>query len=446
MNKVLILGAGMVVKPIVQYLLKKNISVTVATRTKSKAEAMIDGHPGGTALAWTVDDAETLDKMIAENDLTVSLLPWVYHTMVAKQCIKHKKNMVTTSYVKPEMKALDQEAKEAGIIILNELGLDPGIDHMSAMRIIDHIHGKEGKVEEFYSICGALPAPEIADDNPFRYKFSWSPKGVVLAGNNDGRYLRHGKETYIPTEDLFKNPLSVDFPEVGKLDIYPNRDSMPYIELYGIPETKTMMRGTFRYPGWCESMDAMKALNLITGDSYDFTGKTYAEMVAMLNGMDSTDNLKQKVADLLKTDTDAHAIKAMEWLGIFEDKLMQRQHDTPFEIVSDLMIEKMMIGKEERDMVAMQHVFLASYPDGTKEVIKSSMLDFGSQVTDTAIARTVALPAAVGVEMILQNQITVKGVYIPVIPEIYNPILDALEAMDIRMHEEFGLPEDEIIR
>jgi len=336
--------------------------------------------------------------------------------------------------------------KDAGIIILNELGLDPGIDHMSAMRIIDHVHNKGGKIEEFYSICGALPAPEIADDNPFRYKFSWSPKGVVLAGNNDGRFLRHGKEVYIPTEDLFKNPLSVDFPNVGQLDIYPNRDSMPYIELYGIPETKTMMRGTFRHPGWCESMDAIKALNLLTNDTHDFTGKSYAEMLAMLIGADDAGDIKQKVATFLNIQVDAHAIKAMEWLGLFEDTRMSRRQDTPFEIVSDLMIEKMMIGEKERDMVAMQHVFLAAYPDGKKEVIKSSMLDFGTRETDTAIARTVALPAAVGVEMILEGQIQEKGVHIPVIPGIYNPILDALEKMDIRMEEEFGLPESEIIQ
>ncbi len=446
MKKVLILGAGMVVKPIVTYLLEKEVLLTVASRTRSKAEAMIDGHPNGTALEWTVDDTERLDKMIRENDLTVSLLPWIHHIMVAKHCIKHKKNMVTTSYVQPEMKALDQEAKDAGIIILNELGLDPGIDHMSAMRIIDHVHNKGGKIEEFYSICGALPAPEIADDNPFRYKFSWSPKGVILAGNNDGRYLRHSQEVYIPTEDLFKNPLSIDFPGVGKLDIYPNRDSMPYIDLYGIPETKTMMRGTFRYEGWCESMDAMKALKLITNDTHDFTGKTYAEMIAMLIGEENAKNIMEKAARFLNISKDAYAIKAMEWLGLFSDERMGRRQDTPFEIVSDLMIEKMMIGKTERDMVAMQHIFLAAYPDGKKEVIKSSMLDFGTQQTDTAIARTVALPAAVGVEMVMDGQITAKGVHIPVIPGIYNPILDALERMDIRMEEEFGLPESEIIQ
>ena len=445
MKKVLILGAGMVVKPIVTYLLEKGYLVTVATRTRSKAEDMIQGHANGQAIAWTVDNTPALNEMIQSHDLTVSLLPWTHHIMVAKHCIKHKKNMVTTSYVKPEMKALDQQAREAGIIILNELGLDPGIDHMGAMRIIDHVHNLGGKVEEFYSICGALPAPEAAT-NPFKYKFSWSPKGVVMAGNNDGNYLRHGKVHYIPTQDLFKNPLSVNFPEVGKLEIYPNRDSMPYIELYGIPETKTMMRGTFRYPGWCESIDAMKALKLLTSDNYDFTGKTYADMVAILIGANDSTNIKQKVAKYLNIPADAHALNAIEWLGLLDNTSMNRQNDTPFEITSDLMIAKMELGREERDMVAMQHLFLVSYPDGKREVIKSSMLDFGTLTTDTAVARTVALPAAVGVEMILNADISEKGVHIPVIPGIYNPILDALEKMNIRMVEEFGLPESEIIK
>lgn len=445
MQKVLILGAGMVVKPIVTYLLEKNYQVTVASRTKSKAENMIDGHPNGTPVEWTVDKQVELDRMIIDHDITVSLLPWVHHIMVAEKCIAHKKNMVTTSYVKPEMNALHNKAIDAGIIILNELGLDPGIDHMGAMRIIDHVHSEGGKIEEFYSICGALPAPEAAD-NPFKYKFSWSPKGVVMAGNNDGKYLRYGKIVEVPTEDLFKNPLSVDFPEVGKLEIYPNRDSLPYIELYGIPETQTMMRGTFRHPGWCESIDAMKAMKLITTDTYDFTGKTYADMVSMLIGEFNSENIKQKVSDYLGIPADAHAIKAMEWLGLFDKEQMNRQKDTPFEITSDLMIEKMELGREERDMVAMQHVFLASYPDGKKEVIKSSMLDFGTLATDTAVARTVALPAAVGVEMILSGDIREKGVHIPVIPGIYNPILDKLEEMNIKMVEEFGLPESDNIR
>jgi saccharopine dehydrogenase-like NADP-dependent oxidoreductase len=416
----------------------------VATRTKSKAEAMIDEHPNGKALAWTVDDEVTLDQLVGDHDITVSLLPYAYHVMVAKKCIAHKKNMVTTSYVKPEMKALHEDAKAAGILILNELGLDPGIDHMSAMRIIDHVHGKGGKIDEFYSLCGALPAPE-ACDNPFNYKFSWSPKGVVMASNNDGNFLRHGKETYVPPKDLFKNPLQTDFPEVGTLEIYPNRDSIPYIDLYGIPETKTMFRGTFRHPGWCESLDAIKALGLISNDKHDFTGKSYAEMLALLIGSEKASNIRTQAAMFLGIPEDAHALNAIAWLGFFDDKPMNRTEDTPFEITSDIMIEKMMIGKAERDMVVMQHLFSASYPDGTSEVITSSMLDFGTLATDTAVARTVALPAAMGVEMILEEKITITGVYIPVVPEIYNPILDQLETVGITMVEKYGLPKEAIL-
>lgn len=445
MKKVLILGAGMVVKPIVQYLLKQGYNVTVATRTKSKAEAMIKGHPNGVALEWTVDDETTLDKLIQENDLTVSLLPYAYHVMVAKKCISHKKNMVTTSYVKPEMKALDEQAKQAGIIILNELGLDPGIDHMSAMRIIDHVHDQGGKIEEFYSFCGALVAPEV-EKNPFNYKFTWAPKGVVMAGNNDGKYLRHGEVKYVPTEDLFKDVYRVDFPEVGMLEVYPNRDSLPYVELYGIPETQTMFRGTFRYEKWCEIIDAFKTINLLSYDKFNMEGMTFADFMARMTGADKADDIKQKTAEKLGISVDSNPVVALEWLGLFDDKPMNRKEDSPFEVVSDIMISKMMIGKDERDMVVMQHTFVAKYPDGREEVIKSRMLDFGTPKGDTSVARTVALPAACGVEMILKGEITTRGVHIPVIPEIYNPILDRLETLDIKMVEEFGLPLSETIK
>lgn len=445
MKKVLILGAGMVVKPIVRYLLDKNFIVTIATRTKSKADEMIAGYPNGRSVAWTVEKEAELDRMIAEHDLTVSLLPYLHHVMVAKKCIRLRKNMVTTSYVKPEMQALDAEAKQAGIIILSELGLDPGIDHMSAMRIIDHVHVKGGKVEEFYSFCGALVAPEV-EENPFHYKFTWAPKGVVMAGNNDGKFLKNGEEKYIPTENLFRNPLKVNFPKIGLLDVYPNRDSLPYKELYGIPEAKTIMRGTFRYEGWCEIIDALKVLKLITYDKINLEGLTYAGFMAKMIREASSANIREKVVAKLGLKPDARPLVAMEWLGLFSNEPLQRVEDSPFEIVSDLMISKMMIQPEERDMVVMQHTFLANYADGKQEVIKSRMLDFGTLKTDTSVARTVALPAACGVEMILHGKIQAKGVHIPVIPAIYNPILDQLETMNIRMVEEYGLPVSERIK
>ena len=474
MKKILILGSGLVAKPIIQYLLSKDFQVTVASNTTDRSDMMIAGNENGTSVFWEATDERTLSSMIAEHDITVSLLPYVFHVMVARHCVTHKKNMVTTSYVKPEMRALDAEAREAGIIILNEMGLDPGIDHMSAMRIIDKVHEREGAVLEFYSICGALPAPEAAN-NPFKYKFSWSPKGVVLAGNNDAIFLRHGNVVELPTRELFKSPFRVNFPEVGMLEVYPNRDSLAYKEIYGIPEVRTIYRGTFRYEGWCETLDAMKRLNLISPEKYDMTGMTYADMVAYqikggaddaglrvkssgqeVQGMgqeilgkealSSGPALIEQVADFLGIDKHAHALQAMAWLGLFDQEPMNRGLDSTFEVTSDLMIAKMSLGLEERDMVAMQHTFLAAFSDGRKEVIRSRMLDFGTLATDTSIARTVALPAAIGVEMILSGQIRVHGVHVPVIPEIYNPVLDQLESMGIKMVEEYGLPVSEMIQ
>ena len=445
MKKVLILGSGMVARPIIRYLLQRNFEVTVASNTPDRTAQYIDGHPNGRSVTWDAVDENTLDSLMAGNDLTVSLLPYAFHVMVAKHCIRHRKNMVTSSYVKPEMKALDQSAREAGIIILNELGLDPGIDHMSAMRIIDAVHSKGGGILEFYSICGALPAPEAAD-NPFRYKFSWSPKGVVMAGNNDATYLHNGKVVNLPTEDLFRNPWQLDFPGAGLLDVYPNRDSLSYKEIYGIPEAKTMYRGTFRYPGWCGALDALKRLKLTSYEKFDMSGMTYAQLVARQIGLrDPEPEIRKQAAEYLGISDADPSLDAIQWLGLFDDTSMNRNIDSTFEVTSDRMLDKMMLGPGERDMVALQHIFIAAYSDGRKEMIRSRMLDFGDPGADTSIARTVALPAAIGVEMILSDKITSRGVQIPVIPEIYNPILERLSGLGIQMQEEYGLPVPEKI-
>jgi saccharopine dehydrogenase-like NADP-dependent oxidoreductase len=488
MKKILILGSGLVARPIIRYLLQKNFLVTVASNTPDRALEMIDGNPNGTAVDWDASAESQLDAMIAAHDITVSLLPFALHVGVAILCLKNRKNMVTTSYVKPEMKALDAAAREAGVILLNELGLDPGIDHMSAMRIIDHIHHHEGAVLEFYSFCGALPAPEAAD-NPFKYKFSWSPKGVLMAGNNDGMYLRHGEIVKISTQDLFKNPILVECPQLGTMEVYPNRDSLAYKEVYGIPETQTLYRGTFRNQGWCGLLDFMKQLGLFSYDPVDLTGMTYADFFSrQLAGgswqeaqgtghrAQSTGHRAQNITHHLTTSPPHHLTTspphhlitssphhlitssphhlttssphhlALKWLGLYDTALMNRSQASPFDVVSDLMIGKMSLKEDERDMVVMQHTFLAGYSDGRKEVIRSRMLDFGIPGGDTSVARTVALPAAIGVEMILNGEITATGVHIPVIPEIYTPILNQLEALGIRMEEEYGLPLSENIQ
>jgi saccharopine dehydrogenase-like NADP-dependent oxidoreductase len=441
MKRVLILGAGMVARPIVRHLLSDNIFVTIATPgwTRANAESMIQGFANAAIEDWTVDDSDKLGKMVAAHDVAVSLLPYVYHLKVAGTCLAHGKHMVTTSYVKPEMKALDAEAKAKGILLLNEIGLDPGIDHMSAQKIIDQIHAEGGMVDEFFSVCGALPAPEAAD-NPFRYRFSWSPKGVVLAGNNDAVYLRDGVIRNIPTEKLFRDVFRLEFPGAGVLDVYPNRDSLSYTEIYGIPETRTMFRGTFRYPGWCAILDAMKKIRLISPEERDFTGMTYRSFTASLAGITESENFRHDLAQRLGVDENGTEISAFEWLGLFDEAPMERGLSSAFEITSDLMIDKMMLRPDQRDMVAMMHLFVALMPDGTKRLIRSSMLDFGTAGGDTSVARTVALPAAIAVQMILSGDISVRGVHIPVIPSIYTPVLAQLEKLGIAMKEEFGLP------
>ena len=443
MKKVLLLGAGMVARPMVEYLLENRYSLLIASPMKERADEMINGNPLGSSHDWSMDDADTLEKLVNENDITVSLLPFKYHADVAKVCLRHEKSLVTTSYVQKEMLEMDEAAKNAGVLFLNEIGLDPGLDHMSAMRIIDHIHNHGGLVEEFYSLCGALPAPEAAD-NPLNFKFSWSPKGVILAGKNSALYLRKGRKVFIEPADLFKDRFNINFPGIGDLDVYPNRDSISYIDIYGIPETKTMYRGTFRFKGWCETLDAMKRLNMLDDTVKNYKGMTYAEFLAERGGTESAD-LKKNIARKLGLPEVSPAIESFEYLGFFGNERLQYSETTPFEITSDRMIKKMLLTDDERDMVILQHVFLAVYPDGKKEVIRSSMVDFGSPSANTAIARTVALPAAIAVKMILEKKIEITGVRRPVLPQIYIPVLNELKTLGIEMKEEYGLPENEMI-
>lgn len=440
MKKILILGAGMVAGPIIKYFLNKGFLISIASNDVKRAKKLANSNSRATIIDWNAENIDELDKLIPTHDIVVSLLPFAFHTKVAKKCIQHNTNMVTTSYVKDEMKDLDKKAKDAGILILNECGLDPGIDHMSAKRIIDTIHGFGGKVNAFYSICGALPAPELCDQNPFGYKFTWSPRGVLLSSDSDAQYMKDKKKVSISSAKLMQNTTKLKYPKIGNLEVYPNRNSIPYIKLYNIQETETMFRGTFRYPGWCEAIHQIKKLDLLNQSMEDFSGLTYAGLVARKIEKANDDELKKEVAKKLRINLHSHPMVALEFLGLFEDKVLPRTKDSCFNIVEKLMVEKMMIQSEERDMSLLQHIFKASYPDGREEVIKSNLIDFGSLETGTSIARTVALTAACATKMILDGEISLTGVHIPVLPEIYNPILIELENLGIEMVEEYGLP------
>jgi len=436
MSRILVLGAGLVARPLVQYLLgQPDFQVTVASRTVEKARALIGDRPNGRALAFDIErEPERLDDLVAQADLAVSMLPYIHHLQVAHACLRHRRHLVTTSYVKDEMRALDSAARQAGVLFLNEIGLDPGIDHMSAMRIIDRVHANGGRVVSFRSYCGGLPAPE-ANTNPFGYKFSWSPRGVLLAGRNDARYLEDGQVVEIPNRRLFATRHTVPVEGVGDLEAYPNRDSLPYIQLYGIPEARTMYRGTLRYPGWCETWQKFVELGLLDlTEREDLAGMTCRQLLAHLIGRPETSDLRRDLAVHLNIPADSPILDRFEWLGLFRDDPLPPER-TILDVLAVRMQEKLQYAPGERDMVVLLHDFVAEYPD-RRERIRSWLVDFGIPYGDTAMARTVGLPAAIATRLILQGGIRLTGVHIPVLPEIYGPVLAELEERGIGVEEQ----------
>jgi saccharopine dehydrogenase (NADP+, L-glutamate forming) len=441
MKRVLILGAGLVTRPHVRYLLDvPDFEVTVASRTVSKAKALVNGHPQGKAVALDVNDKATLEDLIRGADLAVSMLPYVFHPKVAALCVKHGKHMVTTSYVKDEMRALDGPARDAGVILLNEIGVDPGIDHMSAMKVIHEVKHNGGKIASFVSWTGGLPAPE-ANDNPFGYKFSWSPKGVLLAGKNPARFQRGGKNIRIPGEALFDNYWPVQIEGLGEFEGYPNRDSMPYTETYDIHPSDWMFRGTLRYAGWCATLKTLVEIGLLDEIPLGKAPATFREFTTQLLDVAPDTDLSQYLAAQWGMCQDAKPITDLAWLGLFSDEPLPAGKTTPVDIMAARMEAKMAYQPGERDMIVMQHEFVAEYPD-RKEAITATMIDYGIPHGDTSMARTVGLPAAIAVRMILQDEMAgLTGVHIPVIPEIYDPVLAELSELGIGLSEKVEVME-----
>ncbi|HNS52427.1 MAG TPA: saccharopine dehydrogenase C-terminal domain-containing protein [Anaerolineae bacterium] len=434
MKRVLILGAGLVSRPHVRYLLNvPGFEVTVASRTVSKAEALIQGHAQGRALALDVDDQGALDALIEECDLAVSLLPYVHHPVVARLCVKHRKHMVTTSYVKDAMRALDGAAREAGVVLLNEVGVDPGIDHMSAMKVIHNVERRGGRITSFDSWCGGLPAPE-ANDNPLGYKFSWSPKGVLLAGRNPARFLKDGQIVEVPGEELFDHYWTVQIQGLGEFECYPNRDSLPFMEQYGIQPSGWMFRGTLRNLGWCATLKRIATMGYLEETPFVGQPASYRQLTAQLLGFEAGEGLEKRTAARWGLPRDAKPIADLEWLGLFSDDPLPPGQHTPIDALTARMLKKMSYAPGQRDLLVMQHEFVAEYSDH-KEAITSTMIDYGIPFGDTSMSRTVGLPAAIAVRLILQGGIRVTGVHTPVIPEIYDPILAELETQGIGLRE-----------
>lgn len=434
MKNILILGAGLVSKPGVVFLLENKFNVTVATRTLSKAQAIVKGFENGTAKELLVENEDKLEALVLKHDIIVSLLPWTHHIIVAKCCLKNNKLMATTSYVSDDMKKLDGDIKAKGLLFLNEIGVDPGIDHMSAMKIIDEVHEQGGKVRHFYSICGGLPAPDD-NNNPFGYKFSWSPKGVVLASRNPARFLENGKEINIEGKDLFLNYRLETVEGLGEFEVYPNRDSLPYKEIYGLKDALTVMRGTYRNIGWCDTFKKIVDLGLVDDTPMTtLSGVTYKKMMADIAGVSEKDDVVTAVAQKAGIAPDHFVIKNLDWLGLFSSDTVPG-FDNRLDILSQRLLEKLYYIDGEKDMLVLKHTFIVENADGSENTLTSTLIDYGIPHGDSSMARTVSLPLAIGIKLMAEGKIDLTGVQIPIKKEIYEPVLKGLEGLNIKMVE-----------
>jgi saccharopine dehydrogenase-like NADP-dependent oxidoreductase len=435
MKKILVLGAGLVSKPGVVFLLENGLHVTVASRTVAKAQKIVQGYENGTAKELLVENTDQMEALVKENDIIISLLPWTHHIIVAKCCLKFNKSMATTSYVSEEMQTLNADIKAKNLLFLNEIGVDPGIDHMSAMQIIDNVHDQGGKIRHFYSICGGLPAPDD-NDNPFGYKFSWSPKGVVLASRNAATFLENGKEINIPGEDLFLNYRIEEIAGLGKFEVYPNRNSLPYKKIYGLKDARTVMRGTYRNIGWCDTFKKIVDLGLVDDTPIKtLSGISFKKMMADIAGVSDTDDVKAAIAGKVGIEKEHFVIKNLDWLGLFGNETVP-QCDNRLDILSEKLHEKLYYKDGEKDMLLLRHTFVIENADKTEKTITSTMIDYGIPHGDSSMARTVSLPLGIGVKLMAQGKINLTGVQIPIKKEIYEPVLSGLEQLNIKMDEQ----------
>ncbi|MCF8367911.1 MAG: saccharopine dehydrogenase NADP-binding domain-containing protein [Bacteroidales bacterium] len=440
MKKILVLGAGLSTPTLISYLLKNSDvngwQVTVGDISKEIAEQRINGHTNGKAIQFDVNDEEQRNSEIGHADIVISMLPARMHYLVAGTCLKFKKNMVTASYVSKEIKKLDTEARELGVLFLNEVGLDPGIDHMSAMQIIDSIKAEGGELVSFKSSTGGLVAPKF-DNNPWNYKFTWNPRNVVLAGQGGAQLIKRGMYKYIPYHKLFTRLLTIDIDGYGEFEVYPNRDSLSYRTAYGIDNIPSMFRGTIRRPGFSKTWNTLVQLG-VTDDSFVIENSenlTYREFTNSFLRYDKVRTVEDKFAEYVGIDSDSFSMYKIRWLGLFSNEKIGLKKATPAQILQKKLEEKWALEPEDKDMIVMQHGFEYKLNDKYYQ-ITSSMVVEGKDNTDTAMAITVGLPVAIGCKLILEGKITGTGIKIPTSEDIYKPILEELANYKIVFKEE----------
>lgn len=458
MKNILVIGAGRSASSLIKYLLdhsqQENWQVTVGDVSVDLVKQKTGSHPNARPIAFDTNNDQQREDEIQRADIVISMLPAFMHAQVARDCVRLKKHLVTASYVSKEIRELNDEAKTAGIILMNEIGLDPGIDHASAMKIIDHIKAEGGEIVSFRSYCGGLIAPE-SNDNPWGYKFTWNPRNVILAGQGTAQYIEHGEYKYIPYNRLFTQVETIEVEDHGSFDGYANRDSLSYRQPYGLENIPTMLRGTLRMPGYCKAWNAFVKLGL-TDDTFKVEPhiKTYRQLLEAFLPIGNA-STRTKLMDFLEERTDSDVMKKLDWLGIFNDEQIRLSDASPAQLLQDLLEQKWKLQEHDKDMIVMQHLF--EYvpgpalkatngnpvsdlmellkPEYGKKKIVSSLVVKGEDQVYTAMAKTVGLPAAIVTKLILQGKIKLTGVQIPTVKEIYEPLLAELEEHGVKFHE-----------
>lgn len=439
MKNILILGAGRSSYSLIRYMLKlcaeRDWQMTVGDLNVDFVKQKIGDSIFAKAIVFNATDQQQCDHEVAKADIVISLLPPRLHHLIALACLRHRKNLVTASYVSAEMKMLDKEAKEKGLLFLNEIGLDPGIDHLIAMQTIDRLKAEGHRLHAFESFTGGLVAPE-SDDNPWGYKISWNPKNVVLAGQGTPvKFRQEGKYKYIPYHKLFRRTEVIDIEGYGRFEGYANRDSLKYEEEYNIQGIPTIYRGTLRRPGFCRAWDVFVQLGA-TDDSYTLEGSedmTYRDFINSFLAYNPYDSVEIKLMHYLHIDQDDPVMEKLKWLGIFENKKVGIKQATPAQILQKIIEEKWVLKPEDKDMIVMWNKF--EYDDINenyqRKMITLSMVVKGDNQLETGMAKTVGLPMGIAAKMILEGRTTLTGVRIPTAKEFYEPILAELKTLGI---------------
>ncbi|GMQ28823.1 saccharopine dehydrogenase C-terminal domain-containing protein [Algoriphagus confluentis] len=441
MKTILILGAGKSSTYLIDYLAgtcSSERQLILADLDLSNAQTKIQNKPFTSAVAINTSEESERKSLIAQADVVISMLPAFMHPTIARDCLELGKHFFTASYESEELRKMKPEIDKKGLLFLNECGLDPGIDHMSAMKIIQEAKNRGEKILSFKSYCGGLLAPE-SEDNPWKYKFTWNPRNVVLAGQGTSRYIEKGDYKYVPYHRLFGRHETLSFPGLGNFDGYPNRDSLSYRTIYDLENIPTLLRGTLRREGFCKAWDVFVQLGM-TEDSYQMElpeNCTFRQYLNAFLPWHETLTVEEKLADLIP-DLDFPTFEKLQWLGLFDDRALPLAEGSPAKILQAILEKEWALRPEDKDMIVMQHLFEIQTEQGIKKVT-SSLVSFGEDSNHTAMAKTVGLPLAIAVDLFLNGEIRESGLHIPVLAELYEPILSELENFGIRFEEKTEL-------